>query len=193
MRPEKKETNPEKRIFTVPNIISMVRIGLIPLIVWLYLNAHYFWAGTFVIVSSLTDIVDGKIARHFNLITDLGKVLDPIADKLTQGVVFLCLMSRYWWLIFPFVLMAVKEVYMAVSGLVVVKKAKFVPGAQWHGKLATVVVCAAMMLHLFWFTIPPVCSYVLSGLCAVAILLSLVLYIIRNTRLILRAKGDASL
>ena len=80
--------NWKKEILTIPNLLSLFRLVLIPVYVTIYLNAKettdYFIAAMILAVSCLTDLVDGKIARHFNMISTLGKILDPLADKATQ-------------------------------------------------------------------------------------------------------------
>lgn len=83
-----------KRIFTIPNILSMIRILLIPVFIALYMNGYGLQAGIILVVSGLTDTADGYIARHYDQITNIGKVLDPIADKLTQGVTAICMCIR---------------------------------------------------------------------------------------------------
>ena len=70
----------EKKIITIPNILSFFRLCLIPVIVWLYGVAHnYVWAGYILILSGMTDMIDGYIARRFHMVSNLGKILDPIA------------------------------------------------------------------------------------------------------------------
>ena len=85
-----------KNIFTIPNIISLFRLVLIPFFAIIYFSDsfeyRYFWCVFIILLSGLSDIVDGVIARKCNMISDLGKILDPIADKLTQVVVILCLL-----------------------------------------------------------------------------------------------------
>ncbi len=81
-------------------------------------------------MSGITDIVDGYIARHFHMVSNFGKILDPIADKLTQVVMLICLALRFPLMIVPFVLMVVKEIYMSVSGILIIKKTKIVCGAE---------------------------------------------------------------
>lgn len=85
----------KKEVFTIPNLLSLIRLILIPIYVVIYLNAsqlrEYFLAAAILAVSCLTDMIDGKIARHFNMISTLGKILDPIADKATQFTLTLCL------------------------------------------------------------------------------------------------------
>ena len=90
-----------REMFTIPNILSYFRILLIPLFVYLYFKAEtppeFFRAAVVLGISGFTDLFDGKIARRFNQITELGILLDPVADKLTEGAVVLCLMTRYRW------------------------------------------------------------------------------------------------
>ena len=98
----KKQNSSADRIFTIPNMLSFFRICLIPVIVWLYLvKKNYTWTVCILILSGVTDMVDGFIARRFNMISNLGKVLDPIADKLTQTVMLVCLFTRFPMMIVP--------------------------------------------------------------------------------------------
>lgn len=171
----------KKKIITIPNILSMVRICLIPVIVWLFLGKeNYLLTGIFVLISGLTDVVDGMIARKFNMISDVGKVLDPIADKATQAVVVILLSIRFPLMLIPLAIGIVKEIFMAISGYMIVRKCDVVLGANWHGKAATVVLTATMALHLVWYNIDPTVSLVLIILSAAFIALSLTLYAIRN-------------
>lgn len=171
----------KNKIFTIPNVLSMIRLCLIPVIVWLYLGKkNYLLTGIFVVISGLTDIVDGTIARKFNMISDVGKVLDPIADKSTQLVVMFLLALDHPIMLLPIILTFIKEAFMAISGYLVVKRCNIVLGANWHGKAATVLLTATMALHLVWHAIKPIVSNILVVLCSVMILLSLVLYAKRN-------------
>lgn len=173
----------EKKIITIPNILSFFRICLIPVIVWLYCIDHgYAWAGYVLILSGITDIVDGYIARHFHMVSNFGKILDPIADKLTQVVMLICLALRFPLMIVPFVLMVVKEMYMSVSGILIIKRTKIVCGAEWHGKVATCFLYGMMVLHMFWYEITPAVSTACIMACAAMIGISFVLYGIRNMK-----------
>ena len=86
-------------ITTIPNLLSLFRIALIPVYISVYLNAaeerQYLLAGSILAVSCTTDLADGMIARKFHMVTNLGKVLDPLADKLTQFALILSLSARY--------------------------------------------------------------------------------------------------
>ena len=89
----------KKNILTIPNLISLFRILLIPLIILLYCGKKHYTATIMVItISGASDIIDGKIARKFNMVSDVGKVLDPVADKLTQAALVICLIARYPWM-----------------------------------------------------------------------------------------------
>ena len=99
----------KKEIFTIPNLLSLFRLVLIPVYVAIYLNARnstdYYVAAGILAVSCLTDLIDGKIARHFNMISSLGKILDPLADKATQFTLIICLAIKYNVLLEIFILL----------------------------------------------------------------------------------------
>ncbi len=181
MTEQNKSKDYSKKILTIPNILSFFRILLIPIIVWLYFSSkNYSLAGNVLILSGITDLVDGFIARRYNMISNFGKVLDPIADKLTQSVVIICLFIRYKLVIMAFIILTVKEIFMSVSGMVVIKKTGKVMGANWHGKLSTCLLYGMMLLHIFWTDIPQVVSVVSICLASFTVALSLVLYAVRN-------------
>ena len=186
---EQAENKYQKKIITIPNILSFLRFCLIPVIVWLYLGKQdYVMAGIFILISGFTDIVDGFIARTFNMISDVGKVLDPIADKSTQAVVLILLATRYPLMWLPICIMAVKEIFMAITGYMIIKKCDIVLGAQWYGKAATVAITAAMALHVFWINIHPIVSLVSIIVSSVMILLALTLYAKRNLEYLLNKR-----
>ncbi len=142
--------NWRKEILSVPNLLSLFRLLLIPVYIILYLNASdtvdYVVATSILAVSCLTDMIDGKIARHFNMITTLGKVLDPIADKATQLALTVCLAIRYpilWNLI---VLFVIKESLQAIAGLLAYRKGKILKGALMSGKVCTTVLFLSLIV-----------------------------------------------
>ena len=112
------------------------------------------------LISGLSDTLDGFIARHFNMISDLGKALDPIADKLTQFAMLMCLVSRFPMMLIPLLVLVVKELCCGLTSLMVIKKTGVVLPANWHGKLTTFLLYAMMCLHLVWINIPASVSYV---------------------------------
>ena len=168
--------------FTIPNILGYVRLLLIPLFVYLYLNAgstkDYYAAAGVILISGLTDFVDGYVARKYNQITELGKFLDPLADKLTQGAIILTLMFRIKWMNLLVILFAIKELFMAVNGAVLlVKKGRKLDGAMWYGKVSTAVLYAAMFILILF---PMLSSFWVNTLMAVTaffLTLSFVMYI----------------
>lgn len=138
----------KKEIFTIPNLLSLFRLVLIPVYVRLYLTAveprEYLLAGSILAVSCLTDLVDGKIARKFNMISTVGKILDPVADKLTQFALTLCLSLKYPVLQPVLALFVVKELFQGVVGLVHLCKGKMSPGALMAGKICTTVLFVSL-------------------------------------------------
>lgn len=175
----------QSRIFTIPNLLSLLRILMIPLLVWLYCGKEDPFLTTLVLLlSGMTDIVDAFIARRFQMTSDLGKVLDPVADKLTQGVMLICLVTRFPHMLIPLCLLILKELFAAVSGAMVIRRTGVVMGAQWHGKAATVSLYGMMLIHLLWDSIPVAVSWLLVGLCAAVMLYSAIRYGVRNLRAI---------
>lgn len=173
----------KQKIVTIPNILSCFRICLIPLIVWLYCaEQNFLGAGYVLILSGATDIVDGFVARHFNMISDLGKMLDPFADKLTQAAMMICLFTRFPLIIVPLILMAVKEIFMSVTGFLIIKNSGKVLSANWHGKVATCLLYGMMILHVFWNEISCTVSAFSIAVCTVMIGISFVLYGISNVK-----------
>ncbi|MCM1430729.1 MAG: CDP-alcohol phosphatidyltransferase family protein [Muribaculaceae bacterium] len=182
--------NQEAAIFTVPNLLSFLRICLIPAIVWLYcVKQDGVLAGGVLILSGITDMVDGYIARKFHMTSSLGKVLDPVADKLTQGVMLICLFSHFPWLIVPIVIMVVKEIFMSVTGLMVIKQTGTVLGASWHGKIVTCLLYAIILIHFIWYDISKTASIFLVVVCTLMILVSFLLYGIRNIKMLLKSRS----
>lgn len=167
----------KKNILTIPNLISLFRILLIPLIILLYCGKKHYTATIMVItISGASDIIDGKIARKFNIVSDVGKVLDPVADKLTQAALVICLIARYPWMWALLALFAVKECLMLLWGYLTLKSTDTINGAKWYGKLSTVVLYAVMMILILFVDIPHAVATALMLLCGGTMLLSLVMY-----------------
>lgn len=165
--------------------MSFFRILLIPVIWYLYVvKDDYAFTAALVVLSGVTDVADGIIARKFNMISEFGKFIDPIADKLTQGALICCLISRFRYMLFVFILMAVKETVNAISFILLKKKTGKMLSASWHGKLATVFLYAILFLHIVWYAIPFTVSNVLLAITGAAMILSVVLYTVRNIKII---------
>ena len=171
--------------FTVPNMLSLLRLLLIPVIVYLYCFKHdNLWTLIMIAFSSLTDVVDGFIARRFNMITDFGKFLDPLADKATQITIIACLVTRFKAMIIPCVLLVVKELSALLMRFAIYKESEVVDGAKWHGKLATVVVVSTVASHLIWYDMTQAASAVIICICTAFIIFSGILYTIDNVRML---------
>lgn len=193
--------------FTIPNIISFMRIAMIPLFMYFYLAGfqnHYWFALGTLVLSAISDVADGIIARKFHMISKLGKALDPIADKLTQIGVMLCLLVKFPRMVVPLILIVIKEVVTGIFGLITLEKTGVVKGARWYGKLTTVLLYGMMALHLIWpmlyhqepqmfkeATIPNVVSWVLIAACCVMMLVSFFLYVKRYINIIKAGKDPS--
>ena len=174
--------------FSIPNLLSYLRFLLIPLIVWLYcFEKKYNLAALIMALSAATDVIDGWVARKFNMVTDWGKIIDPFADKLTQIAVAFCLAFRYWpvWILVG--LLAVKEFYMGLIGLIFIRKTDKVVGAAWFGKLSTVCYffVALVLIAVPLFTVPlsDTAILIMVLVACAALLLSVTLYTLRYIRL----------
>lgn len=169
-----------KDILTIPNLLSLLRLLMIPLFVWLYLNGHDGWTAAVLLLSGATDVVDGYIARHFDQISDFGKAFDPVADKLTQAAMLLCLTTRHPAMLVPLILLVIKEIFAAVFSIIAIRRTGAVKGAEWHGKAATMLLYGMMIMHVLWEDIPAWVSNTFNAGCVTMMLLSLVLYGRRN-------------
>ncbi len=179
----------KEQVLTIPNLLSLVRLLLIPLILWLYIvKEEYILAVIVIALSGGTDILDGYIARHYNMVSDLGKIIDPIADKLTQAAMIFCLYNRYKAIRYLLGLFFVKEIIMAYFGWLAIRKTDSVNSAQWFGKATTVALYATMIILFLFPTIPEVYANVFFVLCGGLILLSLVKYLMFYRKLF---AGDA--
>lgn len=175
---------------TIPNWLSFIRIALIPVFAVLFVQGHQLVAVIVMICAALTDLFDGKIARKFNQVSNLGKILDPIADKLSQMAIVIVLLYTYWenpikYLFFFFI---VKEVLMLLGGALLLSKGMRPTVAEIWGKVATNVFYIAMIIilafgengalcHVTHFTLPSVVTWVLVALSAVSALVSLLGYV----------------
>ena len=152
----------KKDLFTIPNFLSLFRLLLIPVYVFIYLQDEYFIAGTILAVSCLTDLIDGKIARHFNMISAIGKILDPLADKATQLALILCLSVEYpilWCLIGCFI---VKEGFQLIAGSINLRKGIMLKGALISGKICTTILFISLIFMVLIPNLPDVVVIVIT-------------------------------
>ncbi|MDD2959424.1 MAG: CDP-alcohol phosphatidyltransferase family protein [Lachnospiraceae bacterium] len=153
--------------FTIPNLMGYFRILLLPFIGWAIWKEHYWTKIILLSVSALTDFLDGKIARKFNQVTELGKMLDPVADKLTLCILFLCLAGKEPYAGVIAVIMVVKEIYMGGMELWLLHKiGKTTGGALWYGKLCTAALFLGLGIYLLFPGLPERISFLLMiGIC----------------------------
>ncbi|MCD8047503.1 MAG: CDP-alcohol phosphatidyltransferase family protein [Clostridiales bacterium] len=161
----------------IPNILSAFRIVLIPFFVWQMLAGNTLNAGLILIASGLTDTLDGNLARKFGWISDLGKVLDPVADKLTQTAVSICLMIRFPSLWFFFAALIIKDLIMLVLGGYLAKGGVRLKGSRWFGKVATVVFYTVMILIVLFPSIPDWCTTLMLVVAVICAVIAGLLYI----------------
>ncbi len=163
--------------WNVPNALSVLRIALIPAFMALYLTRNDTWAFGVLLASGITDVLDGIIARRFNQITDCGKLLDPLSDKLTQVAVVVSLTTRYAELLPLTVLCFVKEACQGIGGIIMLRKHSEVRGSKWFGKLSTVVFYACMLVLVLWPELPIEMEWVLIGVAGLCMLLAFLGYL----------------
>lgn len=172
----------KKEVFSIPNIMGYFRILLIPVFVYIYFTAQstrdYYIAAAVVALSSLTDLFDGMIARKFDMITELGKFVDPLADKLTQGALIICLMSRYPIMYFMVAVFIIKEGFMAIMGLLIMhRNGHKLDGAMWFGKVCTAVLFITMIILLMMPNLMIEAVNIIVLLCTIVMLITMILYV----------------
>ena len=182
-----------KEICTVPNLLSALRLCLA--VVFLGLIERYGASGyktvlVFIILAAAaTDLMDGRIARTFNSVSRIGRILDPIADKAMQGVMLAYLIPRYPLAKLVLILLVVKECYMTVAGWKVLMETRETIETQWHGRLNTVVTYVVVLILLVGPRLPYSTSNVLIGACAVCMAMSLGMYASEFREILERQNG----
>lgn len=170
----------KKEMLTIPNLLSCFRLVLAVLFLGIAMRggvrANQMILTVILIVSGITDLLDGKIARRFHMVSEVGKLIDPVADKVTQGVLLLCLLSEYDLMKWVFLLFVIKESYMVVAGTKTIVKNHENEGAKWYGKVSTVVFYVVMAILLVFQDIPEKTADFLIGVSGVCMLLALLLY-----------------
>lgn len=133
----------------IPNALSALRILLIPFFVYLMMQNQSPLAGLVLVISGITDLLDGFLARSFNWTSQLGKILDPVADKLTQAAVCIVMIIklRYYWPFFAILL--AKDLIMLLAGGLLIHKGIKLEGARWFGKTSTLVFYVTMITVIF--------------------------------------------
>ncbi len=132
----------------IPNILTIIRFFLVPIILFLLFTDNYILAFAFLTLSGITDILDGFIARKFNLITNFGKLMDPLADKVTQISILSVLAIQDIIPMWILVIVILKE-FLMISGASFLYGKELVVSSKWYGKLSTVIFYIAIVCSLF--------------------------------------------
>jgi len=174
-----------KDAFNIPNSLCYLRILLIPIFMYFFVTAdqqnlsRYYISAIIILVSGITDMLDGFIARRFNMITELGKTLDPIADKLTQLAIAVAISIKFPAILVLVGIVFVKELVMGIFCLVLIRQKKKPDGAMWFGKISTWVYYVAMFTIVVIPKTPQndVFVYLLAGTAGVFMLFAFILYL----------------
>lgn len=172
--------NWKTEILTIPNLLSLLRLVLVPVCLQLYLradtHAQFLAAGLVLGLSCLTDALDGLIARKFHMISTLGKILDPLADKFTQFALMVAVSLRNPVLVPVLILFAVKEVIQTGFGIFSLRQGRILPGALMEGKICTTVLFFSLIILILFPTIPKGLVRTISIIDGIFLCLSLVSY-----------------
>lgn len=179
-----------KGCWTIPNALSVLRILLIPVFAVLFIKDYVLAAVIVMAVAAFTDLLDGKIARKFNQVSELGKILDPIADKMSQMAIVIILMIKYSDSALKYLLafFIAKEVLMLVAGSIMLSTGKRPVAAEKWGKMATMVFYITMIIVIAFgangaltpyinFQLPDFATWILVGVSAVFTLIALLSYV----------------
>ncbi|MBR4286785.1 MAG: CDP-alcohol phosphatidyltransferase family protein [Clostridia bacterium] len=181
---------------TIPNLLSVLRILVIPVFAYFFMSGEPIWAIVMLALSGISDFLDGKIARKFNQVSALGKVLDPVADKLTQITLAVLLfisfnkatdatLKAFSWIFLVFI---VKELIMVVFGGIMLLLNLRPSAAEIFGKVATFAFYAIMLVIVAFgpevgllrdvtFTLPPVVMMILVVISAILTIVAFISYL----------------
>lgn len=185
---------PKEDIFKIPNILTYIRILMVPVFVIVYLNARtlsaHIWSVVIVILTEATDVVDGYIARKYNMITDLGKIIDPIADKAIQFAMLFCVIVRYHKVWILLIIYAVKELVSLAFSAYLFRRGKHIAGANWAGKLCSVILFLVLLTLIAVPSVPDNIVNILILVGGIFMLLAFAVYMTAYVKLLLELKQE---
>lgn len=157
-----------KEIFSIPNCISFLRLALMPVYVVFTLkadsDADYLLSSLFLLALAATDLLDGYIARKYNMVTEFGKVLDPVADKCFQLAILICLLERVPGMVVVLAVFLVKELIMLLfAAYFLLRYHRKMDGAMWCGKICTAVMFIVTFIMALLPPLPDGVYYVLEA------------------------------
>lgn len=171
----------KKDLWSIPNILCYIRFLLIPVFVVQYIKAQqpreYLQAAAIVLASGLTDFLDGFIARTFDMVTEFGKLIDPLADKMTQAALIFVLIVKIKWMFLLLILFVVMQLFLLVAGLAMLKKGRRLDGSKWFGKVSTTVFYAVMLVLVAIPNLDQKITNILMMICGAFLALSFALYV----------------
>jgi len=164
----------------LPNFLTMIRFILVPVMAFFLLTERFIAAIAVYVIASITDVLDGYIARKYNLITKLGKILDPMADKLLQ---FAALLGLWVIDVIPFwitLIFFLKEIFMGLGAIKLLRNKDVVVPSKWFGKLSTVFFFVAIVFSMLSENLPILKPYVLPMfiLALISLFFAFVIYLI---------------
>lgn len=148
----------------IPNILSIIRLLLVPVFIIVFtseskgsislfgldIETKMLYCAIIYTVSSITDILDGYLARRYNWISDAGKILDPLADKAMQCAVLFCVAFRHRFFLWIAIVFLVKELTLLFGASLIFEKKNAVVVSSWYGKLATVIIYVIIMICMLF-------------------------------------------
>lgn len=169
-------------IFTLPNFLSAFRLLLLPGILVCLGHGENAAAFALLLLSAASDVLDGTAARALGKESDFGKLLDPVADKVTIATLLIFFATRFPSLWFLFLLLLLKEGFQLFGGILVYRQCARVTGARWFGKLATFALYATLGLCILFPSLPAFAVNTAAGVCAACMFLALDGYAIGDYR-----------
>lgn len=176
-----------KKFFTVPNMLSIFRMIIIPIFIYMYIIGEKQIAFILFIISGITDMMDGFIARKFNQMSDIGKVLDPLADKVTLVSVLACLYANglIHGILFFFIL--AKEIFQIIGGIFLWNKKIVVQSNIW-GKLTTIMFYMGISVIFIWPDV--IVGNILLGVALILAVIAVINYTIKNRKIYNQKKAE---
>lgn len=167
-------------MINIPNILTLFRFILIPVFTLFYFSGSEYGpviATAVFLLASATDVLDGIIARKFNMTSILGKIIDPLADKCMQVTVFICLWINRIVPLWFICLIIAKEAIMVLGGIFMLKKQRNMIPSRWYGKLTTVLFFVAIIILIAFESIPSFCVNMILIVPVFFMMLAFILYI----------------
>ncbi len=173
----------KKQDLTIPNLLSVLRIAVIPFILINYISGNYVAASIILMISGITDMLDGLIARKFNQISNLGKILDPLADKLTMASVVFVIAIQHYQIKIMLGILVFKELLMLIGAISLLGKGSRPCESKFFGKLSTFVLYTVLFIVIICdiiskitygkFLMPSSIMWIMSMICCVLMVLAL--------------------